>query len=364
MDKTQLREWRKVTKFYCTQCDNPVKLKVGEIVIPHFAHEMDTSCSAAFSEGESTEHLIGKQQLFEFFERKVSLVKLEPYFKSLAQRPDLLITYNMESIPIEFQCSSIPIAQIESRTQGFNRAGMNPIWILNTPEKIKKSPQGVGIFYLSKFEETFINRSLPKNVFLLTYDPKLNQFHYVHSLLQIVGKRYIGIHRTLCMSKQTFPFARVKNPVFKDFQNYAINYRNMRKKFLNMKIILNKKGINEPFLRGCYELRKRPLELPSWIGVPVTSLNPFREEAVEWQLLFIHFIKKRGKKFSEITMGEMYGFVKNFEGASERQVDACFKYQYFLNSISVESLKDDIVFGDELLATCIENTLLANCSED
>ena len=36
---------------------NTVQLKVGDIVIPHFAHEKEELVQHSFSEGESQEHL-------------------------------------------------------------------------------------------------------------------------------------------------------------------------------------------------------------------------------------------------------------------------------------------------------------------
>ena len=153
-----------------------MQLKVGDVVIPHFAHKKDKSCSASFSEGESKEHLLGKQDLFSFFKRTGVEVKLEPYFNALAQRPDLLVTIETEHIPIEFQCSTIPIRLIESRTAGYRKAGMTPIWILHTPKKIMALPQGVGIFQLSEFEKSFFTETPPKGIIFLTYNPQFEPF--------------------------------------------------------------------------------------------------------------------------------------------------------------------------------------------
>ena len=177
MKREQLREWRRSTSFYCPQCNDSVQLKVGDVVIPHFAHKKDKSCSASFSEGESKEHLQGKQHLFSFFEKIGVGVKLEPYFTVLAQRPDLLVTTKTEKIPIEFQCSTIPIRLIESRTAGYKKAGMSPIWILQTPSNLTTLPQGVGIFQLSEFEKSFITetlKQLPKVLFSSRITPNMS----------------------------------------------------------------------------------------------------------------------------------------------------------------------------------------------
>ena len=276
MEKEQLREWRQSTKFFCPQCDNPVQLKVGDIVIPHFAHEKEESCSALFSEGESQEHLEGKRQLYEFFREKVDDVALEPYFKLLSQRPDLLVTTRSNHVPIEFQCSTIPVHKIESRTRGYLSAGMKPIWIMHTPAQFSTLPQGVGVFDFSKFHESFFTYESPEGTVFLTYNPQSEQFHYFSSLIHIVGKRYVGIHRTLPISMQVFPFARPKTPSDEELRQYVTIYLSGRTNFLKSRVLLNRKGINDPFLRSCYDLRMLPMDLPLWIGLPVPFSNSFR----------------------------------------------------------------------------------------
>ena len=114
-----------------------------------------------FSEGESKEHLQGKQQLYMFLQKHIEDVELEPYFKMLAQRPDLLVWTGNKRIPIEFQCSTIPVNDIETRSAGYRSIGMDPIWILRTPAKFSTSPTGVSIIHLSKFEEVFHHPQLP-----------------------------------------------------------------------------------------------------------------------------------------------------------------------------------------------------------
>jgi len=364
MEKEQLRVWRNETDFYCPQCDDAVNLKVGDIVIPHFAHKKDATCSGAFSEGESREHLLGKQHLYEFFRENAEDVKLEPYIKLLAQRPDLLVQSGTGFVPIEFQCSTIPVGQIEARTRGYLSAKMKPIWILHTPEKLKTLPQGVGVIHLSRFEEHFITHSIPEGSVFLTYYPHSEQFHYFSNLFHVSGRRYIGIHRSLSISKQIFPFARPKAPSDKDLQRYVWIYMSQRKKFLNSRVLLSGKGINDPFLRGCYELGMRPLELPLWIGVPVTASNPFRMHSTEWQLGLIYFMKKRGIQFNKLSVWAIRNFVQSFGDGSKNQVEACKKYRDYLLSVGVNSSNTETKFDEKQLVKAIALTFLANGCED
>ena len=92
---------------------------------------------------------------------------------------------------------------------------MKPIWILHTPAKLKTLPQGVSTIHLSRFEAHFITHRISAESTFLTYNPQSEQFHYFSNLLHIAGNQYIGIHRTLSISKQVFPFARPKMPPMK-----------------------------------------------------------------------------------------------------------------------------------------------------
>ena len=108
----------------------------------------------------------------------------------------------------------------DARANGFVRGeirrlsqyGMKPIWILHTPAKFSTLPEGVGIFHFSRFHESFFTHTSPEGYLLLTYNPQTERFHYFTSLIHVAGKRYIGIHRTLPLSMQVFPFARPKTP--------------------------------------------------------------------------------------------------------------------------------------------------------
>jgi competence protein CoiA len=359
MRREQLREWRKSKLFFCPGCNETVHLKVGDIVIPHFAHKKDKSCSASFSEGESKEHLQGKHDLFNFFQTIGVEVKLEPYFNALAQRPDLLVTNETEQIPIEFQCSTIPIKQIKSRSAGYKKAGMTPIWILHTPRKIMALPQGVGIFQLSEFEKSFLTETFPKGIIFLTYNPQFERFHYFSSLLHVAGRQYIGLHRTLPISKQIFPFAKPKIPSDDELERYAMLFLTMRKNFLQNRILHNRRGVNDPFLRDCYELRILPSELPSWIGIPVSYINPFREHPCEWQLAFVHFLHRWKLDVHTISDDHLYNFVEKFEGPTDSQLKACINYRDFLLSLKMKSIDNIGNFEEKQFIEILSHKFLA-----
>lgn len=364
MKKEKLREWRKTTTYFCSQCEQPVRLKVGEIVIPHFAHEKETACSASFSEGESPAHLEGKRQLYEFFHGQVDDVVLEPYFKLLSQRPDLLVSTNSVHIPIEFQCSTIPIEKMVARTKGYVSAGMQPIWIMHTPVQFSTLPQGVGIFQFSKFHESFFTHTSPEGTVFLTYHPQSQQFHYFSSLIHIAGMRYVGLHRILPISMQVFPFARPLTPTTQELHEYVATYLQSRSIFLKSRILLNRRGINDSFLRSCYELRVTPSELPLWIGLPVPFSTAFREHACEWQMALFYFMKRNGISIKTLSKSVIRQFVYRRDNASDEQVSACLAYRDILISIGVESPQKVERFGEEKIVQLFAERFLAKQHEN
>lgn len=363
-NKEQLKKWRKSQLFFCPQCEKSVQLKIGEVVIPHFAHRKNDACPLFFSEGETQEHLLGKQQLYMFLQKHIEDVELEPYFKMLAQRPDLLAWTGNKRIPIEFQCSTIPVIDIETRSAGYRSIGMDPIWILRTPAKFSTSPTGVSIIHLSKFEEYFITRSSPEGRRLLTYNPQTERFHYFSSLLHVAGNRHIGIHRTLPISMQTFPFARPKTPTIEELHKYATIYGAMRMHFLESRILLNRRGVNNPFLRSCYDLRILPIDLPSWIGLPVAESDAFREHDCEWQLGLFHYMRREGISLEGLTLGKVKRYVARLDNPSERKERACMAYRNFLVSMGIVPFKNSRLSGANDIYTLIADRFLAKQYED
>ena len=329
-ERSALREWRRTERFYCPLCHEAVHLKVGDIVIPHFAHEKRSACTQSFSEGESPQHLNGKRLLFELLSARAEKVILEPVIQEVSQRPDLLVTNGAIQTPIEFQCSTIPLSLLQSRTEGFRSIGMDPEWILHTPKKLLHQRYGIGVFQLTKFQEWFMTTISLESRYLLTFNPQTKTFHYFSHLLHVAGQRYIGIHQSLPIRFQHFPFVLPKPPSMVDLTDYAARYSSMREDGLKQSILLNRKGVQNPFLRSCYELRTVPVQLPHWIGVPTTKSEAFREADYEWQLRLIHFMRREGVAISHIRTRHFERFVYQFSDSSSDKIDACREYIEFL----------------------------------
>ena len=55
----------------------------------------------------------------------------------------------------------------------------------------------------------------------------------------------------------------------------------------------SKKGVQDLFLRSCYELRFSLNALPNYIGIPVKNANAIPISPIEWQAILLDFCRKR-----------------------------------------------------------------------
>src|SRR5690606_3706856 len=115
-----------------------------------------------------------------------------------------------------------------------------------------------------------------------------------------------------------------------DFQKYTNLYLSIRNQFLQSRILLNRKGIHDPFLRICYELRLLPIDLPLWIGIPVNGNDAFREHDCEWQLKLLHTMRRQGISLNNLSQAHVRKYLARMGQATDRKVDACIAYRDFL----------------------------------
>lgn len=72
---------RQGEKYYCPECGEKLILRKGKTKIAHFAHYSKSKC--LFGEGETYEHLLGKQQIFEWARAQGWNAELEVYIAEL-----------------------------------------------------------------------------------------------------------------------------------------------------------------------------------------------------------------------------------------------------------------------------------------
>lgn len=120
-------------KYICPGCQKKLILRQGKAKVPHFAHHK-FQCNI-FSEGESSEHLQGKNFLMEISRTRYQKVELEAYLSDLKQKPDILVN---NQIAFEFQCSPISVQKMVSRSKGYKKKQLRYFWFLGKRHFLKR----------------------------------------------------------------------------------------------------------------------------------------------------------------------------------------------------------------------------------
>ncbi|MGE7622549.1 competence protein CoiA [Viridibacillus sp. NPDC096237] len=362
--RENLKHLRQTLKFFCPQCKGELQLRVGDIVIPHFAHKKDANCLQLFSDGESKDHLEGKQQLYHFFETKGLSVQLEPFIKDLSQRPDLLVTTQNEQYAIEFQCSNIPIEMVQARTKGYMNAKIVPIWLLKTPNFKQQKSTSIQLIQLSPFRQQFITRHSQHGTTLLTYNPTTAMFMYYSHLLFIQGYSFIAKVQQLPIAHQHFPFLQLKEPTKEEFGLYWQVHLHIRNRFLRQRFYLSRKGVQDLLLKGCYSARMGLEQLPLFIGLPVRNAQYIDVYILEWQASFFFFLQDCQKSILQVDDELISIFMKNnqFYFHDERGKEAILHYISLLKKLHIHSIHSSTkeaeilqLLHNEFLAKCYEN---------
>lgn len=164
-------------EYYCPECVQPVRLKRGAVIVPHFAHVHATDCDA-FSEGETTEHLRGKKQLATWFAASGYTVRLEAGLPEIHQRPDILVRRGTaQPLALEFQCSPLSVERLAARTQGYRQHGYQVLWLLGRPYQRQ--------LHLNSKALKFLQYQQRWGLFLLFLDTQSTSVRLLHHVLTL-----------------------------------------------------------------------------------------------------------------------------------------------------------------------------------
>ncbi len=346
--REQLLKLRKQHKFICPQCNSELQLKVGKVKTPHFAHFPDAICQNLFSEGESETHLLGKLALYDFFKKVNKSVVLEPYLTSLSQRPDLFVNDQNGSYAIEFQCSSIDQDLLKKRNEGYIQNRISPFWVLNTPVKYSEEMNRIMVVSLTKFEQQFIIMD-EYNHYLLTFHPQTKTFFYFSYLLHFHNNQFITKIQRLPIEHQTFPFFKPRKASFSNFLPMLKLYKSRTQTYVENKIYISSKGVNDILLRSIYELKLNRYFMPIFIGLPTKYAMYMDMMAVEWQAAFFYYCQMYKKHILQLSIYDMKHFIKwlNVEPTKEK-IQAIHSYVQLLHALGIrdvnEKVSEQIVF--------------------
>jgi len=307
-----LQKYRRTMKFFCPQCLEPVQLKIGSYNIPHFAHLTQNQCSQLFAEGESKLHLQGKIQLFEWLKKLGHKVALEPFLKELSQRPDLLVTIANNNFALEFQCSSIAHNKWHQRTIGYEKNNIQAIWLFQTPQN-KEAINGIRKIRIPPLQQHAFMTTTTGLPYLMTYNPKTADFVYWTNLLHVHGHTFIGKVQKISMDKQRFPFYLPTSITQEEFRQYWQLYKRACQQYADRRLLHSKKGVQDSFLRSCYEMNLSITTMPSYIGIPVKEGAAITLFASEWQTLLLHFSKRLDLEPYELGKNHIQDFLWQYQ---------------------------------------------------
>lgn len=253
----------------CPGCGKGVIFKNGNEKIPHFAHRANHECYT-FSEGESSEHLAGKELLQRILPPEACL---EAYLPELSQRPDLL----WRRLAVEFQCSALSAQRLQERTENYLAQGYDPWWILGRhflPEKglrwsqvakavVRDSPQGLELWGLNTSKES-----------LLHYHEL--DWHYQEGTLFSVTEH--GVGKALFAGLFHPGELRRKRKVQPKWRIAEYRLQIQRWLLVRSKRVLRLQGC-------CYERGGNLLALPDWCYLPGSC-----QFLLEQQLVYLRFL--------------------------------------------------------------------------
>lgn len=163
----------RVEHYFCPTCRQAVILKRGELKAAHFAHR-EHGCSA-FSEGETSEHLAGKQLLVKLWSQLDCQVELEAYQANLRQRPDVLCAFpDGHQLALEFQCAPLSVSQMVHRSAGYQTAHFKFFWLLGQRHYLRK--------HLTQQIVQFIRWHANVGFYLVYLNPAYQRFEVLYGI--------------------------------------------------------------------------------------------------------------------------------------------------------------------------------------
>jgi competence protein CoiA len=263
--------------FLCPHCSSELNLRIGNQNVPHFAHHSQSHCEIG-KQHESPRHLLSKQLLYERLREHYKEVKVEYYVKELQQIADIYVKTESKKIAIEIQCSSIPIPDILSRTEGYHSQNITPFWMLTQPVTVKQK----GLLHLSSFQQAFIRYSPHVHHFLLHFSPEDRSFTLFTHLIPVSVSAFISAAPVTIPIEQftlplSIPHSTVNHPyLLKNWNQYRMKWIYNRLHYSKAK--------SDLFLREVYREGDTFLYLPLFVGMPVIPHGVhIKNHAIEWQ---------------------------------------------------------------------------------
>ena len=265
-ERISASDYTRIIPVSCPGCNEPVFLKKGPKIMAHFAHYAGAECHQ-FSEGETTQHLLGKQRLFEWLTKLNIPVEMEAWLPELKQRPDLLVTYQNRRIALEYQCSPIPFARLKERTDGYMSKGYEVYWIC-------------GMDYVPTTYTERIAAFRQKNNTLICLDSNQNTLHMYYDLHFDTRNRLQKKKFSLILSDLDFPSFETlfnKSQPYHPRKKAAMTYQN------HLLLLKRKDAVHRDFLLDVYLGGHTVHSLPNYIFTTPSKTLEFCQPSYIWR---------------------------------------------------------------------------------
>ncbi len=308
ISRESLKSLREKYNFVCPVCRQKVKLRIGEIIIPHFAHEKKSDCIIC---NESHKHLEGKKRLLSWLKKQNIKCDVEVRIPKINRIADILCSYKKQTYAIEYQCSKIGSEEVENRTKDYLKVKITPIWIVgDKPSKDKVTNFELNFCsenHIVYFEKMFYIKHLFANISKskFVYDTKIYYKNEI-SFEQLLKKQF-------SFDLTESDFQRAYQEKFLESiemnKNYLIKYNRSIAKL----IYENKLVCNEDYIFSLKAFKNQYI---------------LDESPLVWQLLFKKYFLEIKDEFTHYDVKQF--FKKNFNfrkaGLGERKLLNSFVY--------------------------------------
>lgn len=257
-------------QYQCPACHAPVHLRRGRVRQSYFAHERLADCRT-FSEGETSEHLLGKRQLSEWLQKQDNEVMLEQSLKVIHQRPDLLVN---KQTAVEFQCSPIDLQRFSERVAGYREHDFHQIWLLGQPYWPKPR------LSLSKVAK-FIRWGGKTGAYLLFWHTQRRQLIVLHHLGEVALLPITYSQQSFDTWTSWMDWSQQQT----QFQIHSVSRANLSHRQRAIASGLHHRQPN--FMRWqalCYQAGTSLLTLPQWVLGDVYEMPISINSPLDWRI--------------------------------------------------------------------------------
>lgn len=275
-------------KLLCPGCKEAVFFKNGKQKLPHFAHYAHSDCRQ-FSEGETTLHLLGKQNLFDWLKKQKVQVEMEAWLPKLKQRPDLLVkTNDNRKIAIEYQCSPISTEDLLDRTKGYQENGYEVIWLGGNDYRVQNQ--------LTERHSRFMQYGKTFKLCVTIYDSLKDGFYFYHDF-------YYNIANQLQYKETFIPLFSITLPIFLAFfhgegkrQKKNVSHQTYSKAMPQTKrlsLVQRTDETHRLFLENVYLARQSIQSLPAWLFTLPRKTVLYQTPNYIWKFNFLLWVQKK-----------------------------------------------------------------------